>query len=130
MNESFALNATDSFNCPCWTRSPSGRVRSCARHRQVGHSAEIVSHLLRGSTASLGRRRRRCRRRRVSFWLREKQLNVAGFIFGSLNLIFLRLSELEKEMEKEKAKKDKRKESDEAGRVKESFIFYRVIRCS
>jgi len=63
-------------------RSPLGWVRSCWRHRQVGHFAKIVSHLLRCSTPSLGRRRRR-----VSFQPREKQLNVPGFIFGSLNLI-------------------------------------------
>lgn len=50
---------SSSLNCPYLPRSPLGWVRWCSRHRQVGHFAKIVSHLLWCSTPSLDHRRRR-----------------------------------------------------------------------
>lgn len=63
------------------TRASLASERTTVRHRRRP-SCWIVSHLLRGSTPPF--RRRLVTRR---FGPREKQLNVAEFIFRSLNLI-------------------------------------------
>lgn len=107
-----------SLNCPYLPRSPLGWVRWCWRHRQVGHFAKIVSHLLWCSTPSLGRRRRR-----VSFQLCEKQLNVPGFIFGSLNLIFVPLRQREKDEEREKNRRKGERRRNERVTIAQRRIF-------